>query len=72
MSTSKAVIERVIVETDVFCEAARSNISSFTPSGLGPEYRAELRALEEVLEDVPRRFKRLIRKAQKEHGWAAR
>lgn len=71
-ATTKAQVERVLVEVDVFCETAKTLVRSFMPIGLGEHFRQEEQTLIAALEDVPERFKAAIRKAQKEHGWAKR
>lgn len=71
MSTTKRQIERIVLEVDVLCDLAAMNVRSHMPTGLGAEFSAEGKALEATLEDIPRRFKRAVRKAQKQ-GWASK
>jgi hypothetical protein len=72
VSTTKAQIERVLTEVDVFTDTAATLIRSFMPMGFGGEWEQECRELPRLLADVNARFKRAVRKAQREKGWAAK
>lgn len=69
--TSKAQIDRVMLEVDVFCENAATQVRSHMPIGLGKHWQREAEELEFQLTEIPMRFKRAIEKAQAK-GWAAK
>lgn len=69
--TTKAQIDRVVTEVYVFCESACSLIGSFMPIGLGTPWQREHDELTFLLTEIPMRFQRAIRKAQRK-GWAAK
>lgn len=71
MTTTKDEIERSINELQVLCDLALRVVMSDTPIGFGPAYVTARNAMREALTEVPGTFKRLVRKAQKDHGWAA-
>lgn len=72
MSTTKAQVQRTVLEVDVLCELAAQQVRSYMPTGLGKFWEDEANDLDEMLADIPARFKAAIRKAQRKHGWAAK
>lgn len=68
---TKAQANRAVVEVDVLCELAATQVRSFMPTGLGQFWEKEDEELQLLLTDIPARFKRAIEKGQ-QRGWAAK
>lgn len=70
MSTTKAEITEVVQDVEVFIRNAQALIRSFMPVGLGVEFSdAEKECLSELAQ-CRDRFRRMVKKAQRDHGWA--
>lgn len=69
--TKKAHADRMVVEVDVLCGLAATNVRSMMPTGLGKYWEREGDELDFLLTEIPMRFKRAIEKAQQK-GWAAK
>lgn len=68
--TTKDQADRSVVEVDMMCATAATCVRSMMPS-LGKYWEREADELDRLLTEIPKRFERAIRKAQKK-GWAAK
>lgn len=70
--TTKAEIEASINELEVLVALAERVVRSHAPTGLGLFYNRGQRLALNHLEAAVTRFRLMVRRAQKEHGWAAK
>lgn len=69
--TTKAQADRMVLEVEILCDIAATNVRSMMPIALGKYWEKEGDELEFLLTEIPMRFKRAIEKAQQK-GWAAK